>query len=67
VSINETMPEWHKSSTSGTGDCVEWAFVDDDVLVRNSNHPGAGTTVFTRSEWNAFLTGVKNGEADLPG
>jgi len=58
---------WHKSSLSGSDhNCVEVAFLSGGaVAVRNSNHPDAGTVVFTTTEWAAFIGGVKNHEFDL--
>ncbi len=61
--------QWEKSSksTDGTG-CVE-ARLDDrgNVLVRDTKQAGAGPVhEFTPSEWDAFLTGARNGEFDLP-
>ncbi|GAB3450275.1 hypothetical protein GCM10027436_46290 [Actinophytocola sediminis] len=58
---------WRKSSFSGDngGDCVETApLVDGRVAVRNSNHPDAGTVLFTRAEMAAWIKGCKAGEFD---
>ncbi|WP_432078187.1 DUF397 domain-containing protein [Streptomyces sp. YPW6] len=57
---------WRKSSFSGDqGACVEAAPMQDGrIAVRNSNHPGAGTVFFTRTEMDAWLKGVKAGEFD---
>lgn len=56
---------WRKSLASGpTGDCVEVAFTDESVLVRNSQEPHGPQLVFSYSEWAAFLTGVCHGEFD---
>lgn len=57
---------WRKSSASASGDCLEWAFVTSGVLLRDSNDPAGPELHITASEWAAFLTGVRNGEADLP-
>jgi hypothetical protein len=60
------MPStWHKSSFSQGGDCVEWARTKELIHVRNSNDPSGRTLDFTHSEWQAFINGVKAGEADL--
>lgn len=57
---------WFKSSLSSGGDnCVEVKFEGDNVLVRNSKLPHAGTATFNSSEWEAFLGGVRKGEFDL--
>jgi uncharacterized protein DUF397 len=61
---------WRKSSFSGDGGsngdtCVEAAALPDGrIAIRNSNHPEAGVTYFTRAEMSAWLKGVKAGEFD---
>lgn len=58
---------WIISSASGSqgGNCVEVAFTgDNEVLVRNSNDRTGPVAKFTASEWDAFVTGAKNGEFD---
>lgn len=59
---------WHKSSASGpAGDCVEVAIEPDSVYVRNSRHADDVPPLeFRHVEWAAFLTGVRNGEFELP-
>jgi hypothetical protein len=56
---------WKKSSASETNTCVEVAFAGQAVLVRHSGDPMGPTLSFSRGEWAAFLTGVRNGEFDL--
>jgi hypothetical protein len=57
--------EWRKSSLSTTNGCVEVAFVDDGVALRDSKHQGRGPVLeFTALEWQAFLAGVRLGEFD---
>jgi hypothetical protein len=36
------------------------------VALRDSKDTARPAHVFTGEEWDAFLTGVKNGEFDLP-
>src|SRR6266496_6207744 len=59
---------WRKSSRSGNNqpNCVEVAFIGDTVLVRDSKDPDGAVLRFTRSEWDAFLGGVRNREFELP-
>jgi predicted secreted Zn-dependent protease len=57
---------WRKSTTSGTGNCVEVAFVAELVLVRSSQKPSEPVLSFSRQEWASFLEGVSNGEFALP-
>lgn len=58
--------EWQKSSFSfNTGECVELAFLDaETVLMRDSKDPGGPKLQFSRSEFNAFVRGVLDGEFD---
>lgn len=63
----EASLDWRKSRASGSGNCVQVAVASAGgrILVRNSKHPAAGMASFTPTEWEAFLTGVRNGEFDL--
>lgn len=64
--MTEPSLNWRKSSFSGGGgDCVEVAQLPNgDTLVRNSNHPDAGTLTFTPSEMDAWIKGCAAGEFD---
>ena len=57
---------WRKSRASNpSGSCVEMAELPDGAIaVRNSRHPAGPALIYTRTEVQAFLTGVKNGEFD---
>lgn len=59
--------EWFKSSLSGplTDNCVEVAFAGDLIGVRDSKNREGGVLVFTKTEWKAFVEGVKLSEFDL--
>lgn len=57
---------WHKSTRSGTGNCVEVAGnLPGIVAVRDTKDRDGGTLVFTHDEWRAFLGGVRDGDFDL--
>ena len=58
---------WHcaRACNNGHDTCVEVAFHDHVVSVRNSQQVGQLVT-FTTLEWRAFLEGVRAGEFDLP-
>ncbi len=58
---------WRKSSISGpySDNCVEVAFVDEAIAVRDSKHPEGPVLLFTQAEWDAFVGGAKDGEFDL--
>jgi len=61
--------EWRKATASGNGgsNCVEVAFHEEAVLVRNSRHSSGPMLVFTANEWAAFLDGARRGEFDAAG
>jgi hypothetical protein len=57
---------WFKSTHSGNnGGCVEVAFVDGAVGVRDSKDRTGPALVFTAAEWAAFVAGVRSGEFDV--
>jgi hypothetical protein len=60
---------FRKSSYSGKFDgnsnCVEVAVAQDAIGVRDSKNRNDSVLRFTRSEWDAFIQGVKAGEFDL--
>ncbi|MGV9533962.1 DUF397 domain-containing protein [Streptosporangium sandarakinum] len=56
---------WYKSSLSADGaSCVEVAFVNDAVAVRDTKDRDGGTLVFHRDHWAAFIGGIKAGGFD---
>jgi hypothetical protein len=65
--VNEQQQHllWRKSTASAQGDCVQVATGADAVLVRDSKDPMGPALQFNRSEWEAFLIGVRDGQFDL--
>ncbi|MFD1546602.1 DUF397 domain-containing protein [Nonomuraea guangzhouensis] len=58
---------WRKSTRSGPdgGNCVEVAELAGKRRgVRDSKDPAGPALVFTPGEWDAFISGVKDGEFD---
>ncbi len=58
---------WRKSTASGpnTDNCVEVAFVDEAILLRDSTQPDGPVLVFNQGEWDAFVEGARLGEFDV--
>lgn len=58
---------WQKSSRSGpySDNCVEIAFVDGAVGMRDSKDPAGPVLVFTPGEWDAFVGGARDGEFNV--
>jgi hypothetical protein len=66
MNVDWTNASWRKAGTSDTGGCVEVAYVDGWVGVRDTKQHGNGPVLaFNEHEWNSFLTGVANGEFTL--
>jgi Domain of unknown function (DUF397) len=65
--VDLSRASWRKSSASGpySDNCVEVAFVDQAIAVRDSKHPQGPVLLFTQGEWDAFVGGAKDGEFDL--
>lgn len=65
--VDLTDAQWQKSSRSGPNfdNCVEVAFVDGAIAVRDSKNPVGPVLLFTQQEWDAFVGGAKDGEFDL--
>ncbi|MFI5956595.1 DUF397 domain-containing protein [Cryptosporangium sp. NPDC051539] len=58
---------FRKAKASAMGNCVEVAFTQDDVRVRDSKQvPGGAVLAFSTSVWLDFTRGVKEGHFDPP-
>ncbi|WP_433196296.1 DUF397 domain-containing protein [Nocardia sp. CA-107356] len=57
---------WFKSSYSGgNGNCVEVAFLSNDLVgVRDSKNLSGPTLTFTSAEWSEFTSAATRGEFD---
>lgn len=64
--VDLSQARWRKSSYSGSGGCLEVAFVGDAIAVRDSKDRTGPVLLFTRREWEAFTAGVRDGEFDPP-
>ena len=63
--VDLSRATWRKSTRSGNNGCVEVAFVEDQVAVRDSKDHTGPVLVFTAHEWEAFVGGVRTGEFEL--
>lgn len=59
------LPDYHTSSFSGGGDCVQVARLADGEIAVKHSRSEAEPFVYTAAEWDAFVTGVKHGEFDF--
>jgi len=59
----QSAVRWRRPGRCGAeSSCVEVAFVDDQVMVRNSQAPDGPTATFSRAEWATFVAAVKGDE-----
>jgi hypothetical protein len=63
--MDQSSAVWLKSSLSNMNGCVEVAFVAGRVALRDSKDERGPVLVFTRTEWEAFVAGIRAGEFDL--
>ena len=59
---------WTKASRSngnGGNNCVEVAFLDTAVAVRDSKNPSGPALIFNPAHWTEFVSSVQSGEFDI--
>lgn len=58
---------WRKATASAAGNCVEVGHHGDRILLRDTKLGDDSPVLsFTRTEFEAFTRGVRDGEFDLP-
>jgi len=61
--VDTTNLRWRKSRFSSNGNCVEVAELPyGGRALRDSKDPDGPVLKFTRPEWEAFISGCKDGE-----
>jgi hypothetical protein len=55
------VTQWHRAKYCSDAACVEVAWAQGEVLIRNNERPGQ-VVRFTRAEWAAFVAGVQDGD-----
>jgi RNA polymerase sigma factor (sigma-70 family) len=63
--LDPSRTVWRKSSRSGSTGCVEVAFINGQVAVRDSKDPNGPTLRFSTAAWAEFLEGVRRGDFDF--
>jgi hypothetical protein len=57
-----SVAEWRKSTFCSNSSCVEVAFIDTSVALRDSKNQDGPVLIFSKAEWTAFINGARNGE-----
>jgi hypothetical protein len=67
MKVDLSRAVWRTSSAGGTDaeNCVQVAFLDEAILLRDARDPDGPVLVFNQAEWDAFVDGAKDGEFDL--
>lgn len=53
--------EWRRSSRCNSGACVEVAWSDDTILVRESGNPGGDVLSIGARVWQEFISAIRDG------
>ncbi len=64
--VELSLAVWRKSAYCNATGCVEVAFVDGHVAVRDSKDRRGPVLLFTLAEWRAFTRGVQEGQFRRP-
>ena len=53
---------WLRSTYCANNTCIEVAFLDNEVAIRDSKNVDGLVLRFTPAEWSDFVAGVQNGD-----
>ncbi len=59
--LKPEFTNWHKSNTSDDHGCIEIAYANGLIGVRDSKNPTGPFLTFNRHEWDAFVAGIRDG------
>jgi hypothetical protein len=57
--------KWRTSTASNGTNCVEVAFTDQAVLVRDSTNRSGAMLALPPSAWRAFMAAARDGQYDI--
>lgn len=64
MSCHDARQQHWRSSRCSAGDCVEVAAEPQSIMIRGSKDVDGPVVVVSRTEWAAFVAGVKAGDFD---
>ncbi|MFC0529160.1 DUF397 domain-containing protein [Phytohabitans kaempferiae] len=64
MATNEVLSGWRKSQRCESSTCVEVAEAAGGMAMRDSAHPDGPVLHFSRSGWQGFVLGLRDGEFD---
>lgn len=55
---------WRVALTCNGGECVQVAPQGSRIIIGDSKNPGGPVLAYSRTEWNAFVDGIRQGDFD---
>ena len=55
---------WHVAQKCNGGACIQVAPHGEQIVIGDSKNPGGPILTYTRSEWHAFVDGIREGDFD---
>jgi hypothetical protein len=55
---------WHAALACNGGACIRVAPLGNNILIGDSKNPNGPILTYNRSEWHAFVTGIRQGDFD---
>lgn len=55
---------WHVARTCNGGECIRVAPQGDQIAIGDSKSPNGPILTYSRTEWHAFVDGVRQGDFD---
>ncbi|WP_305786632.1 DUF397 domain-containing protein [Symbioplanes lichenis] len=64
VEKNSSESKWRTAKACAAQNCVQVAFIDGGIALRDSKNPDGGILRYSLREWRDFVAGVREGEFD---
>ena len=64
IQLGADTPAWRIARSCQGGSCVRVARTGEAILMGDTKNPGGDVLTYTVSEWQDFVTGVKQGDFD---
>ena len=55
---------WRVARNCNGGACIQVASRGEQIVIGDTKNPGGPVLTYTRSEWTAFVDGIRDGDFD---